>query len=313
MARLLDLSSTTTEEAGGSRAMLHYGFTDMAGQLRNALDCFPGVCLVPFWTVVALVIVYLLPIGPGDYFLLRRFLRRMQWTWVSFPLVVLLVAAGALVWPGHQGRSRAGEPGGPGRRRRRLGPGPRHHLGQRLQPPDRALYDLAVAAAAARRTMVRPKHRGPNRRPRRASLRDRSWLGLPGEALGGMNPRASDPTVWKGGYRLLARPGDGPRRADPDLVDQELHRPLDGAAAAFVVPEAKLVEEDRVPIGTLTNPFDFPLHDCLLAYGNWVYELGESGTSSRTRRSPSDRCSCAASCGPFSPAARPCWTTTRPT
>ena len=115
MARLLNFSSASTEEAAGSRAMLHYGFTDMAGQLRSALDRFPGVGLVPFWIIVTLVIVYLLAIGPGDYFLVGRLLRRRQWTWLSFPLVVLLVAAGALgPGPVDQGRSPAGEPGGPG-------------------------------------------------------------------------------------------------------------------------------------------------------------------------------------------------------
>ena len=42
MARLLDFSSTSTEETGGSRAMLHYGFTDMAGQLRRRWTVFPA-------------------------------------------------------------------------------------------------------------------------------------------------------------------------------------------------------------------------------------------------------------------------------
>jgi hypothetical protein len=93
-----------------------------------------------------------------------------------------------------------------------------------------------------------------------------------------MNPRASDPTVWKGGYRFS--PGLETVRGVPIPIwsTKSFTARWTSSAGASVVPQAKLVEEDRVPTGTLTNPFDFPLHDCLLAYGNWVYELGESGT-----------------------------------
>ena len=45
------------------------GLTDLAGQLRGALDQFPGVELAPFWLVAGLIVVYLLLIGPGDFFL----------------------------------------------------------------------------------------------------------------------------------------------------------------------------------------------------------------------------------------------------
>ncbi len=291
MARLLDLSSTATEEAGGSRAMLHYGFTDMAGQLRSALDYFPGVGLVPFWTVVALAIVYLLAIGPGDYFLLRRFLGRMQWTWVSFPLVVALVTAGALALA----RAIKGDrvqvnqvdlvdvDAGSGR--------VRGTTWANVFSPTTEPYDISLSPRRPRRAAgVAAGDIDPARKYVRLSSLTKqssqagkpdvlvSWLGLPGEALGGMNPRASDPTVWKGGYRF----SPGLETLDgvpiPIWSTKSFTARWTSPAGAFVVPEAKLVEEDRVPTGTLTNPFDFPLHDCLLAYGNWVYQLGDSGT-----------------------------------
>ena len=47
--------------------------------------------LVPFWLVAGLIVVYILLIGPGDYFFLRKLVGRMEWTWLTFPLVVLLV------------------------------------------------------------------------------------------------------------------------------------------------------------------------------------------------------------------------------
>jgi len=291
MARLLDLSSTSTEEAGGSRAMLHYGFTDMAGQLRSALDCFPGVGLVPFWTVVALVIVYLLAIGPGDYFLLRRLLRRMQWTWVSFPLVVVLVTAGALALA----RALKGDrvqvhqvdlvdvDVGSGRVR---GTTWANVFSPTTEPYDISLsppWPRRAAGAAAGAIDPARKYVGPSSLTKQSSQAGKpdvlvSWLGLPGEALGGMNPRASNPTVWKGGYRFS--PGLETLSGVPIPIwsTKSFTARWTSPAGTFLVPEAKLVEEDRVPTGALTNPFDFPLHDCLLAYGNWVYQLGDSGT-----------------------------------
>ncbi|MGA2255862.1 MAG: hypothetical protein ABSG53_14545, partial [Thermoguttaceae bacterium] len=74
-----------------------YGYNDLAGQLRSALDVPRDVHLVPFFVVALLVIVYILLIGPGDYFLLRRVGRGMQWTWVTFPAIVVIFAAGAYV------------------------------------------------------------------------------------------------------------------------------------------------------------------------------------------------------------------------
>ena len=84
-------AAATTDSA----PMQSYGYDDLAGQLRSALEQFQDVHLVPFFVVALLVIVYILLIGPGDYFLLRRLGRGMQWTWITFPAIVVLFAVGA--------------------------------------------------------------------------------------------------------------------------------------------------------------------------------------------------------------------------
>ena len=83
------------EDSKDNASMMHYGYGDLAGQLRSALDRFTGVRLVPFWLVAGLIIVYILLIGPGDYFFLRKVVRRMEWTWLTFPAIVALVCVGA--------------------------------------------------------------------------------------------------------------------------------------------------------------------------------------------------------------------------
>jgi hypothetical protein len=66
---------------------------DLVEQLQRAMDEFPGVQVVPFYWVAILVLGYLALIGPAD-FRLQRLWKRMEWTWITFPLMVVLAAWG---------------------------------------------------------------------------------------------------------------------------------------------------------------------------------------------------------------------------
>src|SRR5262249_28105163 len=60
--------------------------------LRESLAQFPGVQLVPFGWVAFFIFLYILLIGPGDYFFLKKVLKRMELTWITFPLIVITVS-----------------------------------------------------------------------------------------------------------------------------------------------------------------------------------------------------------------------------
>ena len=72
------------------------GYTDLVGQLRAALDHFGGVTAVSFYWVVSILVVYILFVGPLDYFVLKQF-RRQHWTWVTLPLMVALCSILAIL------------------------------------------------------------------------------------------------------------------------------------------------------------------------------------------------------------------------
>ncbi|HMO14222.1 MAG TPA: hypothetical protein PKD64_10725 [Pirellulaceae bacterium] len=74
-------------EASSGR-VTHIGFEDISGQLRAALDQFRDVRQINFTVVAVLIGIFLLMIGPADYFLLRKLLKRMELTWITFPLIV---------------------------------------------------------------------------------------------------------------------------------------------------------------------------------------------------------------------------------
>ncbi len=271
------MPTTGGEEPNEGAAMMHYGYSDLSGQLRSALDAFPGVRLAPFWLVAGLIIAYLVLIGPADYLLLRRFGGRMRWTWLTFSLVALLACAGAYVLA------------------IRL-------KGNEVKIHQADLVDVDAASGRVRGTTwlnmfspridaydlsVRPQLPGGT-----ANADSRSWVawfGLPGAALGGMNPRTAAPAVWTEPYDFSA------------ALDRMTRVPLQmwstksftarWTGSTRTLPQAELSEEDQSLVGAVTNTLHFPLEHCFLAYGGFVYQLGTLGPgesaaiSTMTRRS----------------------------
>jgi len=73
------------------------GITDLASQLEAAQEDFGPVRRVSYWWVMGLVFLYILVIGPLDYVVVHRWLKRPELTWITFPLLVAL-GAGTSVW-----------------------------------------------------------------------------------------------------------------------------------------------------------------------------------------------------------------------
>lgn len=259
VTELLGLPAGQIEEPEEIAPGLRHAFNDLSGQLRSALDRFDGVRAVPFWAVAALVFVYIVLIGPLDYLFLRKVAGRMRWTWVTFPgiVVAFTVAAYVLAY--------------------RL-------KGDRIRVNQVDLVDMETASGYARGTSwinvfsprteafsfsLRPTF--PDGLERSGAETLFSWLGLPGEALGGMDPRASAPVLWTQAYDFSPQL-DGLRRV-PIPIWSTKSFTARWHAPATVRLEAELAEEGGVPTGSITNRFQFPLSDCMLAYKIWAYDL----------------------------------------
>lgn len=258
--RLLGRAPEELAEAEDNSAVMHYGFTDMAGHLRSALDNFSGVRTVPFALVVTLVVLYVLAIGPGDYFFLRKVARRMLFTWVTFPLIVAVVGVGAYMLAY---RFKGDE--------------------VRLNQVD--LVDVDVESGIVRGTtwanIFSPKMERYNLalEPRLPSGKADSqaesitgWFGLPGDALGGMDPKTTDPVAWKGQYDFGERLDSLDGVPIPVWSSKSFTARWSSSAAEY--PQAELADDNGLPVGAITNTFGFPLADALLVYGRWAYQLG---------------------------------------
>lgn len=67
---------------------------DLATSLHGTLDNF-DVNVIPFGYVALFIILYILIVGPLDYFILKHVFKRLEWTWITFPAVVVAVSVAA--------------------------------------------------------------------------------------------------------------------------------------------------------------------------------------------------------------------------
>ena len=81
---------TTSSTTSQGSSVSDFGYKDLIGQLRVPLDRFRDVQFVKFAMIALLIGLYILCIGPGDYFLLRKLFKKMELTWITFPLVSLI-------------------------------------------------------------------------------------------------------------------------------------------------------------------------------------------------------------------------------
>jgi hypothetical protein len=65
------------------------GINDLSSQLYTAEEEFRGVNRVSLWFVMLLLATYIVIVGPLDYVLVHRWLKRPNLTWITFPLWVI--------------------------------------------------------------------------------------------------------------------------------------------------------------------------------------------------------------------------------
>jgi hypothetical protein len=99
-ARLLQESgprvadTAAAEKATGPRGGFNQpgGPNDLATRVLNNLEFFDGVPVISFVWVALFILAYILVVGPLDYLLLKKVVKRLELTWVTFPVVVVTVS-----------------------------------------------------------------------------------------------------------------------------------------------------------------------------------------------------------------------------
>lgn len=263
----------------GGRRLNQTGVADLSTQLRSSLDQFPGVKLIPFGWVAFFIFLYILLIGPGDYFLLRKVFGRMELTWITFPAIVVSVSlaayCAAYFLKGNDllinkvdvvdvdqvtGLTRGST------FVNLFSPQNRDYtLGAIPAPLDRDAP--AVAEPSSGETRPRP--------PAKTEVLT-SWFSAPDAQFGGMG--SSRPLSFgSGGY------GYGPEGSAEFLegVRVPIWCSRSVSSRWFGPAGPPLVESDLRPVGTdrlagfVTNRQTVPLQDAVLAFGKQVYLLDD--------------------------------------
>lgn len=271
--RLLSLPTAAPSESRQYNSAWWYQ-QDLVNSLLAKLDNeFVGVQTPPFLAIVGLVVLYLLLIGPGDYFFVKNVLRRVEATWVTFPILVAATSAAAYF-------------------------GAHWLKGDQLRVNQVEVIDVDTADGATRGLLVthlfspRAKRYDLSLAPKSlaggpltpTSL-ETAWLGKPGQGLGGMQANSSHGrTGVPPNYQVDATPlVTGVERGAavvgmPVQVwsTKSLLSRYEGRTDRVV--EAQLVRDrDGIVEGAVTNDTGARLVDCRLLFGSWAWKLGDLG------------------------------------
>jgi hypothetical protein len=291
-ARAIDLRPHRSDS--GNAAMFisgpgrfnRWAVSDLAGQLRAALEQFPGVRLIPFGWVAFFIFLYILLIGPGDYFFLKKVLKRMELTWITFPTIVVTVSLlayyAAYLFKGNdllvnqvdvidvdqvegicRGETWAG-----------------------LFSPQNRDYSMRVLPLPLDQEPP-PDGSGTGAEPPRPAAGTEvlmSWFSSPEDQFGAMGNSSRRFSFGNGGY---AYGGYADRGVEPGggAVEslQGVRIPIWSTkcvTARWFGPSAPMVDSDLRPAGpdrlqgTVTNRLDIALEDAIVAFGKHVYLVG---------------------------------------
>jgi len=290
-------TGTTVRLSGGGRRMYQTGVNDLATQLRSALEQFPGVKLIPFGWVAFFIFLYILLIGPGDYFFLKKVVKRMELTWITFPVIVLSVSLlayfAAYFVKGRELRVNkvdvvdVDQASGMARGStfvNMFSPQNRDYdISVRPLPLDRDAPPAEPGGSQAASTD--PASAG---RPPAGTEVMVTWLGVPEPGFGGM-----------GGGGRIGFSGGGYASTPPGGSEalEGVRIPIWSTklvTARWFGPSPPLADSDLLPVGTdrlsgtVTNRMTVPLKAAILAFGKHVYELGDlaPGAAVRVELSP---------------------------
>lgn len=266
--RLLVGATDTDSTKSPSRSSLSQsGITDLASQWRAAVIEMPDVARPTLWGVLGLLLAYAAVIGPLDYLLVHKLLKRPQWTWASLPLLVAVTSLGT-VWLARAANGDAAK------------------LTQldvvdidagRQEEVIARSWATAYATENTRWTAEAIPVRLAARHPQRIV----SWLGFPENASGGLY-RESGLGLGRGDARTL------PDRSALVEIPFTQWSSKSLTSEATWINETPLIESQLVATvageldGPVVHHLPFELCDWIVVFEKWIYrphpKFGEAAT-----------------------------------
>ncbi len=280
--KVLDLGRRAGEgETSNSNTVAVSGFYqsqvfDVGGALHQSMEQFAGVRLVPFGYVAFFVFLYILLIGPGDYFFLKKVVKRMELTWVTFPLIVVTVStlayAAAFAVKGTELKVNKVDALDVDQTTGLV----RGSTYFTIFSPQNRDYDLSVAPVPTDREAPSPIAAESDKRAAGVETLV-SWFGAPEGPLGGPGGSGGGLSLSAGSYAY--EPMGEPRTLQgvrvPIWTTKAFRGRWFGVAGAAVVDADLSNSGDERLAGTITNRLPRALRNTLLIRGTRYYDLGE--------------------------------------
>ncbi len=257
----LGLAEKTLDVKAGNASYL--GYDDLVGQLRASLDMFPSLTVVSFGQAVAIIVALLLVIGPLDYFLSVKWLKRPEFSWY-FAGGMLVVASLGLI--ALQSSLRPDE----------------------IRVNSVQIIDIDAASNQATGHFWSHVYSGKARQvdltlqasaPEKASALETDtlldWQGLPGRGLGGIMSQLNT-DLGMPAYSIE-------QNAAGHAEFKQVGIPTSGTKSISAVWHQKIEFENQTTLkeipgidqleGNVVNPLTVDLKDCMLLYHHWYYGM----------------------------------------
>ncbi len=273
VATVADLPPVAIDEDSAGQRISHSGITELATQFQIGMETIPQVGERSTLSVLGLVLLFLLVIGPLDYFLVHRLLKRPGLTWLTFPAIVvgagLLASSVAGGANGQNIRSRMCElidlDAGSGFVRQAVWStvySPEHRRYRVQIEHDSQALSKGQAAAAASDDLS-------SLQPSTGWLH---WIAAPESNFGGMY-RAAGLNLGGAGYRF----SEGLAAIENLPISAASDRILASSATFTVSPDLFDLNLKQAGTGhlsrdsTFTHQLPGPIEDWVLVYGNRIY------------------------------------------
>lgn len=275
LGRVLTAGGTDDQVMGEAS---YLGYSDMVGQLRATLDLFPGVRLVSFGQIAALLVGVLLLIGPIDYLISVKWLKRPELSWTLAGLMLLAICIGLTLL---LAKIRPSEVQVNSAQIIDIDVAPSQGFRPALEQSSAAQGDSASNQGIAYGQLWSHVFSGSARELNIAvaanadSAVSVDWQGLPGHGLGGLLSQMNTDRGMPG-YTIASTTGGqttlrgvGIPTAGTKCLTAQWTQPIT-LTATSLLQEIPGVDQLQ---GELANPLPVDVLDPVLYYHNWFYSL----------------------------------------
>ena len=235
----------------------YLGYDDLVGQLRASLDVFPTLTVVSFGQAVAIIVALLLVIGPFDYFLSVKWLKRPDFSWYFAGGVLIVSSLGLIAL---QSKLRPNE----------------------VRVNSVQVIDIDADSKQATGHLWSHVYSGKARQVNldiQSTVPDSDasldWQGLPGRGLGGIMSQLNT-DLGMPAYAIERSSSGGSRF-------QQVGIPTSGTKCVSAAWHQNFEFNNQTDLkeipgidqleGQLVNPLSVDLKDCMLFYHHWYYSL----------------------------------------